>query len=264
MDNNEFEDFFDFLNKSEKFCKLACAQGWCGLRVDDWKNLQKSLYLLKQAHKINPIQAVLGENIYFTQGRMGFRGEFIMALIHQHGHKVEIIENTEEKCILKGTRKNGATMMAAYTIAQAQKAGLLEKRLVWKQHPQALLYWRCISKLSRRLFSDLMAGMLTEEETETEAFFPEVEPANPPPTVQRIDFRPPPPPSSQDDELQVFARIAELRETDKPVNPYKKLEGAFKKVASESYQEPTDTDDPEVIAAVKKYDQDLNKIFGFE
>jgi hypothetical protein len=79
------------------------------------------------------------------------------SLIRKRSHKIEVIEDTDEKCTLKGTRAdNGEVQTVTYTITMAEKSGLIKEKGAWKKTPQDMLYARALSRLARRLFSDVI------------------------------------------------------------------------------------------------------------
>lgn len=244
QDYSKYEDFFSFLQHTERFAKLCCSQGYCGLRGEDWKSLQKAMYILEKYHQIDPVQAILSESIYFIQGKMGFKGELILSLIYNKGNKVEVVENTGQKCILKGIRKNGDSMLCAYTMEQAQQAGLLNKGLVWRHHPQALLYWRCVAKLAKRFFSDVMLGVAPDVVVEPTTFFLEAEPEPKAVAYEKQQSL------SEESEIQIMQRLSELRK--EPNDPGNKLQKALQKVTEQGCED---------FSLIQDFDKTLIKLW---
>jgi hypothetical protein len=51
------------------------------------------------------------------------------ALNRKAKHKLEIIESTPTKCVIKGTRSDtGETLTCSYSIEEAQQAGLVKEK----------------------------------------------------------------------------------------------------------------------------------------
>jgi hypothetical protein len=81
----------------------------------------------------------------------------MVARVRQEGHSVTG-EVTEGTAIVRGKRKdNGDEMTSTWTLAMADRAGLLGKGN-WKKYPEAMLWARAASQLCRMLFSDCLAG----------------------------------------------------------------------------------------------------------
>lgn len=100
-----------------------------------------------------------------------------LALIRQRGHSVKGTA-TATKAIVTGKRAdNGDELTVEWDIHMAQRAGLANKQ-VWKQYPEAMLWSRAVSQLSRMIFSDVLMGMSYTRE-EVEAFDGSPEPSTP-------------------------------------------------------------------------------------
>lgn len=106
---------------------------------------------------IPPMQAL--SHIHIVEGKPTLSAELMTALVRRAGHKIRVVEWTDEVCTLEGVRADdpGHPQRTSFTKADAQVAGLLSKS-VWKSYRQAMLFARAVSKLCRALFSDILMG----------------------------------------------------------------------------------------------------------
>ncbi len=105
---------------------------------------------------IGPAQALNG-GVQIIEGKVELSARMMSALIRRAGHKLKIGETSETMCEITGRRKDtGETHTAKFTIEQAQKAGLIKDKGGWKKDPEDMLYARALSRLARRLFSDVI------------------------------------------------------------------------------------------------------------
>jgi len=105
---------------------------------------------------IPPVQALNG-GINLIQGKVEISARMMSAMIRRAGHSMQIVESTDTNCTLKGTRRdNGDTATISYSIADAQKAGLVKVGGSWHKIPKDMLFARCMSRLARQLFSDVI------------------------------------------------------------------------------------------------------------
>jgi hypothetical protein len=88
----------------------------------------------------------------------------MLGLVRQAGHSVTV-EIEPGIAVAHGTRADtGDEHSASFTMADAQAAGLADKRN-WKQYQENMLTWRAVAKLCRVLFPDVVlgAGYVPEE-----------------------------------------------------------------------------------------------------
>jgi len=84
-------------------------------------------------------------------------------LIRRAGHSIKIVVSSDTHCTLLGTRSDGDSFETSFTMDDAIKAGLASGN-VWKKYPADMLYNRCMSRLARRLFSDVIGNAYVEGE----------------------------------------------------------------------------------------------------
>lgn len=111
---------------------------------------------------ISPMLALNG-GIWNIQGKIEISARLMNGLIRRAGHSLKIIRSDDECCTLKGTRTDGDSFEVSFTKEDATKAGLWGNN-TWKKYPADMLYNRCMSRLARRLFSDVIGTAYVEGE----------------------------------------------------------------------------------------------------
>jgi len=148
------EEFRDVYNIAEALCKTPFVPPpMIGRQADVAAAIMKGREL-----GLDPFDA-LG-SIYIVHGRVGFYAEFMRRRIVQAGHTLTIIESTENRCIIEGTRKDtGQKHRAQFTAEQARRAGIdLGK------YPADKLIARATSRLCTQAFPDVLSGTLIAED----------------------------------------------------------------------------------------------------
>jgi hypothetical protein len=110
-----------------------------------------------------PMQSLTG--IHVIDGRPAFSPELMRALVARAGHRLDVLEATDQRCTLAGVRADtGAGAQVTWTIADAQRAGIAGKG-AWRTYPRAMLAARATAELCRLLWPDIIAGLsYTDEE----------------------------------------------------------------------------------------------------
>lgn len=119
---------------------------------------------------IPPMQALNG-GINIINGKAEISARMMSALIRKAGHEIKVVENTDTSCTLLGKRADtGETLEASFTVAEAQKAGLVKPNSGWVKWPKDMCFARALSRLSRQLFSDVIGiGYVEGEISASEA-----------------------------------------------------------------------------------------------
>jgi hypothetical protein len=106
---------------------------------------------------LGPMQSLA--SIHVIDGRPAAAPELMRALIARAGHRITVVENTDDSVTLDGQRSDtGATARVTWSMADAQRANLLGKG-AWKTYPRAMLLARATSELARMLYADVIAGL---------------------------------------------------------------------------------------------------------
>jgi hypothetical protein len=114
-------------------------------------------------------------SIHIIDGRPTYSAELMVMLARRAGHSIQG-EVEEGRAVVRGKRiDNGDEMTVTWTIAMAERAGLLGKQN-WRKYPEAMLWARAVSQLCRELFADCFAGATyVPEELEESAGEPQAE-----------------------------------------------------------------------------------------
>lgn len=111
---------------------------------------------------VSPMLALNG-GIWNIQGKIEISARLMNGLIRRAGHSIKIIVSNDTECRLLGTRSDGDSFETSFDMNDAIKAGLAGGN-VWKKYPADMLYNRCMSRLARRLFSDVIGNSYVEGE----------------------------------------------------------------------------------------------------
>lgn len=99
-------------------------------------------------------------SIYIVHGRVGYYAEFMRRRIIQAGHTFRVVENTDNRCIVEGIRREGGEpTRATFTAEQAKRA-----KINLGDYPADKLLARATSRLCRQVFPDVLAGSVIAED----------------------------------------------------------------------------------------------------
>lgn len=126
---------------------------------------EKIFMILLAARELGiPFFQAINGGIWNIQGKIEISARLMNSMIRRQGHSIRVIECNSQKCILEGKRAdNGDSFTAQFTIEDAARAGLAG-RSTWKSYAEDMLYSRAMSRLARRLFSDVIGTAYVEGE----------------------------------------------------------------------------------------------------
>lgn len=146
---------------------------------------------------IGPVQAI--SKIHVIDGKPSMSAELMLALVLRNGHEATIERTDNEACVIVARRRGAERSTTfSFTIQDARDAGLAVKD-VWKKYPANMLWARCVSKMCRMVFPDVMMGV---------SYVPEEMGANIDPFTGDPDGSEPL--LSEDDAVAIMARIGAL------------------------------------------------------
>ena len=94
-------------------------------------------------------------NIHVIKGKPALSAALMRALILAQGHQIETVDISDTRAVVRGRRRGEAEWeKAEFNADQAKRAGI-----VLGGYPQDKLYARATSRLARRKFADVIAGM---------------------------------------------------------------------------------------------------------
>jgi hypothetical protein len=110
---------------------------------------------------LGPMQSLASVNI--IDGSPSLDADLMVAMVRQAGHEISRDEERDERgqvvaVTAHGRRKDGAEDSFTFSLLDARRAGLLEKKN-WLKYPTVMLIWRAYSQLCRLLFPDVVKGI---------------------------------------------------------------------------------------------------------
>lgn len=130
-----------------------------GLAPDTVDSIEKVLVIALKGRELNvpPMQAL--SHIHVIKGKPTMSAELMGALVRSKGHRIRVVETSNDQCVLEGTRADDpdSPTRLTYSLEDAKTAGLLSADS-WKKHPAAMLRARATSALCRLLFGDVLMG----------------------------------------------------------------------------------------------------------
>jgi hypothetical protein len=104
-----------------------------------------------------PAMQALNGGLNIIQGKVEISARMMSALIRKAGHHIKVKECSETQCILEGRRSDtGESLTSSFSVAEAQKAGLVKTGGGWTKFPKDMCFARALSRLARQLFSDVI------------------------------------------------------------------------------------------------------------
>lgn len=108
---------------------------------------------------IDPLDGL--SNFHAIKGRVGMSAEFMRRRVLEAGHEIVFDEQTEDRCKVRGRRKGSQEWTTVvFTKQHAAQAGTQNMA----KFPADMLVARASSRLCRRIFPDVLAGMLIIED----------------------------------------------------------------------------------------------------
>lgn len=94
-------------------------------------------------------------NIHVVKGKPGQSALLMRGLVQAAGHEIRDVEATDARCVIEGRRRGeDAWTRVVYTADQARTA-----KIDLGHYPQDKLYARATTRLCRRKFADVIAGL---------------------------------------------------------------------------------------------------------
>lgn len=135
---------------------------------------------------------------HVIEGKAGISAELMRALVLQAGHELTIIENSRQRCVMRGRRKGSDVWTeAAFTLQEASEIRFKTKngwqplttKSNWQNYPADMLLARATTRLCRMVFPDVVHGMRSVEELSDQIETVEVEPAESAPAPAKVSRR---------------------------------------------------------------------------
>lgn len=168
---------------------------------------------------LGPVASMTG--IHIVQGKVTLGANLIAALVRRHPeYDYEVTEHTDQVCTIVFTYKGKPAGTSSFSMADAEKAGLL-KSPTWRAHPRNMLFARAMSNGAKWYAPDVSAGapLYTPDELGAEIDGETGEVVSLPPQDVRPVPEPTPEPEPQpvvdaqpEDDFDAKAVIAQLKD----------------------------------------------------
>lgn len=131
---------------------------------------QAAVVMLK-GHELGLGLASAFEFIHVIDSKPSISPKGALALIHQSGElaalKIEDLTDTKStptRCKVTMKRKNGFEYTVEFSMADAQRAGVVKDKSGWEKYPANMLRWRAVGYCADVVFPDVVGGLYRPEE----------------------------------------------------------------------------------------------------
>lgn len=115
---------------------------------------------------LKPQQAL--QQVFVVHGQPAIYARTMVALLKAKGYKFETVESSDESVTVHGVSPRGERETSTWTIQRAKTAGYTSNKK-YQTDPQAMLYAKAASEVSRKLAPDVLLGIkYTAEDLELE------------------------------------------------------------------------------------------------
>ena len=105
---------------------------------------------------LKPQQAL--QQVFVVHGQPAIYARTMVALLKAKGYRFETIESTDEAVTVRATSPRGEVEEATWTIERAKKAAYTSNKK-YSTDPQAMLYSKAASEVSRKIAPDVLLGI---------------------------------------------------------------------------------------------------------
>jgi hypothetical protein len=172
---NDFPTPYDYMSIEEELEMMEEA-GYFDKRIKELRDkkgmtqdaalrkckAEDSIKMLK-AKELRISRQLAREKLYIIDGKTAAEAELINFLIRRGvpGVQIRIVENTKTSCQLASKRPTDEHWETTpYTIDDAAKLGITERnKYHWTAQPDNMLYNRCMTRMGRRHFADVIHGV---------------------------------------------------------------------------------------------------------
>ena len=105
---------------------------------------------------LKPQQAL--QQVFVVHGQPAIYARTMVALLKAKGYRFETVESTDAAVTVRATSPRGEVEEATWTIDRAKKAGYTSNKK-YSTDPQAMLYSKAASEVSRKIAPDVLLGI---------------------------------------------------------------------------------------------------------
>lgn len=159
MGQHSLQAYASDLQNKLQFCKMLLWSAMCPKHFKTEGDVLSAI-LFGEELGFSPIQSL--QSVYVVNGSPTLAALAIKAKIIESGGIFEQIQWDYNICKLKCTRA-GWVQSFEFTMADAKQANLLGKDN-WKSYPKDMLHARCIARVGKHMFADVLKGVECREE----------------------------------------------------------------------------------------------------
>jgi hypothetical protein len=117
------------------------------------------LLAMELGRSLNLPVAQIFTSVNIIEGSPTISAELMQALVRRAGHRIRIqADNEQAQCTIWRTEDPDFAWISTFTMADARRAGLAEKRN-WQRYPKPMLIARAVSACCRLACPDVLAGV---------------------------------------------------------------------------------------------------------
>jgi len=131
---------------------------------------QAAVVMLK-GHELGLGIATAFEFVHVIDSKPSISPKGALALIHQSGelahleiHDLTDSQGNPTRCKVTMKRKNGFEYTTEYSMADAERAGVVKDKSGWDKYPANMLRWRAVGYCADVVFPDVVGGLYRPEE----------------------------------------------------------------------------------------------------
>lgn len=126
---------------------------------------QQAMAIMLKGYELGLSLTAAFEFIQVVQGKPTLSPRGALALILQHPELDSIkIEDKPNACSVWMKRKNGFEYTLEFSMADAEKAGVIKPDSGWSKYPQNMLRWRAVGFCADVVFPDVIGGSRRADE----------------------------------------------------------------------------------------------------
>lgn len=126
---------------------------------------EQAAAIMLKGHELGLSLTASFEFIQVIQGKPSLSPRGALALVLQSAQYAGMeIQETADSCTVTMRRTNGFAYTTVYTLADAQRAGVVKADSGWVKYPANMLRWRAIGYAADVVFPDVLCGMKRADE----------------------------------------------------------------------------------------------------
>jgi hypothetical protein len=149
----------------------AVAPAMHKARLFNMASPEQAMAIMLKGHELGLGLTASFEFVQVVEGRPALSPRGMLALIHNSPEcaGVQVVDVLDDKkavigCTATMKRRNGFEYSVTWTMADAQRAGVIKSGSGWEKYPANMLRWRAIGFCADVVFPDVIGGMKRADE----------------------------------------------------------------------------------------------------